>query len=275
MHLGEIPPREQETPLEGGETTDGVVRVGDTVRRPVGEHSPTVHLVLRHLASVGFDGAPRLLGVDRHDREILTFIEGEVAGHPWPSWVADLDRGRSVARLLRRLDDALIPLGLPVGVTAGPRPVGSPEPVGPAPSFLGHRDVTPENTVFRGGCAVALIDFDLVRPSSRVDEVANLLLWWAGWTAPQDRDPVFAGIDVAAHARALVAAYGLDREDRAWLVPASISTAQRSWFSMRDRARRLGGGWARMWDEGVGDVIRRREQWLRSEALELSGALTH
>ena len=58
---------------------------------------------------------------------------------------------------------------------------------------------------------MALIDFDLVRPSSRVDEVANLLLWWAGWTAPQDRDPVFAGIDVAAHARADLAAHGDQR----------------------------------------------------------------
>ncbi|WP_231980600.1 phosphotransferase [Tessaracoccus coleopterorum] len=122
----------------------------------------------------------------------------------------------------------------------GPPPAGSPEPVGPPPTLLGHRDVTPGNTVFRDGVAVALIDFDLVRPSSRVDEVVNLLLWWAGWQAPEDRNQVFDGVDVAAHARALVDAYGLDAADRAWLVPVSISVADRSWFSMRDRAERLG-----------------------------------
>lgn len=264
---------EEETPLPGGDVTEKVVRVGDTVRRPVGEHTPRVHRVLRHLEAVGFDGAPRVLGVDERGREILTFLEGEVAGRPWPTWVADVERGRSVARLLRRLDDAMEPFGLPDGDHVGPRPAGSPEPVGPPPTLLGHRDITPENTVFRDGVATALIDFDLVRPSSRVDEVANLLLWWGGWQAPEDRDPAFAGVDVAEHARALVDAYGLAAADRAWVVPVSISTADRSWFSMRDRAQRLGGGWARMWAGGVGDVIARRGDWLRNSADRLVAAL--
>lgn len=43
-----------EIPLAGGDVTEGVVRVGDTVRRPVGPHSPLVHALLTHLASVGF-----------------------------------------------------------------------------------------------------------------------------------------------------------------------------------------------------------------------------
>jgi len=41
-----------------------VVRIGDTVRRPVGPHSPLVHALLAHLESVGFEGAPRFLGID-------------------------------------------------------------------------------------------------------------------------------------------------------------------------------------------------------------------
>jgi Ser/Thr protein kinase RdoA (MazF antagonist) len=45
----------------------------------------------------------------------------------------------------------------------------------------------PENVVFRGGTAVALIDFDLVRPATRVEEVANLLLWWGAWMPAADR----------------------------------------------------------------------------------------
>ena len=60
MHLD---PNE-EIPLPGGDVTEGVVRLGDTVRRPLGDHSDQVHLVLRHLEARGFDGAPRLLGVD-------------------------------------------------------------------------------------------------------------------------------------------------------------------------------------------------------------------
>ncbi|MGW4802358.1 hypothetical protein ACWEPC_59100, partial [Nonomuraea sp. NPDC004297] len=48
--------------LVGGDVTEGVVRVGDTVRRPVGFNAPLVHALLRHLEEVSFAGAPRLLG---------------------------------------------------------------------------------------------------------------------------------------------------------------------------------------------------------------------
>src|SRR5690606_35066274 len=147
----------EEIPLLGGDVTEGVVRVGDTVRRPLGDHSPLVHAVLRHLEAVGFDGAPRLLGIDEKGREVLTFVDGEVAGRPWPEWVADGERACSVARLARRLDDAMLPLGLPDGA----EPVDRTGP-GPVPTFVGHRDFTPENTVFRDEVAAAVIDFDLV-----------------------------------------------------------------------------------------------------------------
>lgn len=255
-----------EEPLGGGDVTEGVVRVGDTVRRPVGPHSPTVHWVLEHLEQVGFEGAPRFQGVDEQGREILTYVPGEVAGRPWPAWVADEDRGLSVARLLRRLDDCLIDLGLPDDAPHL-------DHVGPAPTFLGHRDITPENTIFRDGEAVALIDFDLIRPASRVDEVVNLLLWWGAWMPVEDREPVMRSIDAAERGRLLVDAYGLGAEDRAFVVPVAIDAARRSWFSMRERAERLGGGWARMWREGVGDRIVRRQRWLDANAERLSAAM--
>ena len=116
-----------------------------------------------------------------------------------------------------------------------------------------------------GKAVVDTIDFDLARPTSRAVTVANLLLWWAGWQHPADRDPVFADVDVAERGRELVDAYGLDRAAREWVPRVSLSIAERSWFSMKDRAERLGGGWQRMWDDGVGDAIHRREEWLRDQ----------
>lgn len=254
--------------------TDDVVRVGDTVRRPMGPHSELVHHVLVQLEEADVDCVPRFLGIDEQGREILSYIDGEVAGRPWPDWVADPERGVAVARLLRRLDDALVALGLPDHTAVRSWPSGAPEPVGPVASFLGHRDVTPENTVFRDGRAVALLDFDLLSPSSRVDEVANLLQWWAGWVAPEDRDPVFVGVDPGERGRLLVDTYGLSDEDREWVVPVSISAAQQSWHAMKSRAEQLGGGWRRMWDEGVGERIKRREQWLVAEHESLQRAIT-
>jgi len=37
-----------------------------------------VQQYLRHLEAAGFDGAPRLLGIE-DDREALTFLDGDVA----------------------------------------------------------------------------------------------------------------------------------------------------------------------------------------------------
>jgi hypothetical protein len=51
-----------ETPLSGGNMSSGVVRVGDTVRRPAGPWTPAVHALLAHLHEAGFRCAPRPLG---------------------------------------------------------------------------------------------------------------------------------------------------------------------------------------------------------------------
>ena len=69
-----------EQPLPGNVTT-GVVRVGDTVRRPVGPWTDAVDALLTHLHDVGFDGAPRPLGRDDQGRQVLEYVPGE-CGHP-------------------------------------------------------------------------------------------------------------------------------------------------------------------------------------------------
>ena len=57
-----------EIPLTGGWVTQGVVRIGETVRRPVGPNAEFVHRLLDDLARVGFAGAPRFLGIDDSGR---------------------------------------------------------------------------------------------------------------------------------------------------------------------------------------------------------------
>ena len=46
-----------------------------------------------------------------------------------------------------------------------------------------------------------------------------------------------------------------------------------SYRSMQWSAENLGGGWARMWAAGVGDVIRRRQAWFDRTRSELADAL--
>jgi len=69
----------EEVPLAGGWVTVGtVVRVGDTVRRPMRPNSTFAHGLLLRLERAGFDGAPRFLGVDERGREILRFLPGRL-----------------------------------------------------------------------------------------------------------------------------------------------------------------------------------------------------
>ena len=104
------PDATEEVALSGGRLTAGVVRVGGTVRRPTGPHSPFVHELLAHLEAVGFAGAPRLLGVD--DQVILAWLQAEIESAPFQSYLigdppkpSHLARGLSLARN-PNLDDA-------------------------------------------------------------------------------------------------------------------------------------------------------------------------
>lgn len=172
-----------EVPLSGGRLTAAVVRVGKTVRRPTGPHSPFVHDLLGHLQSVGFTGAPRLLGIDDRGREMLSFL---------PGWVPpDLDHFADdvlaqAARLLRALHDA----------TAGSALAGEHE-------VVCHNDPSPCNYVFRDGRPVAFIDFDHAAPGPRIRDVA-----YAGWlwTLSADDGPPIP--EQARRLRLMADAYG-------------------------------------------------------------------
>ncbi|WP_188187023.1 phosphotransferase [Nonomuraea sp. SYSU D8015] len=266
-----------EIPLAGGDVTEGVVRAGDTVRRPVGPNAPLVHALLRHLERVGFAGAPRFLGIDAAGREVLTFVPGEVAGRPRPAWIADEERLASVGRLVRDYDDAVAGFVMPEGVRPN---FGFSEPPGmpPAPPYpaevVGHMDYTPDNIVFRDGRAVALIDFDIAKPVARVDGVCNAMLYWAPLSDPVDADPLLRDVDVPRRCRILADAYGMSDVDRSRLVEVAVLRTRRSWYSMKQIAEERGGGWARMWEEGVGEQIKRQEAWLERNGAAIDAALT-
>jgi Ser/Thr protein kinase RdoA (MazF antagonist) len=265
--------------LPKGDVTDGVVRIGTTVRRP---HQPTSLAVahyLDHLQRVGFGAAPRYLGRDDVGRDVLTYLEGDVAGSPPQAWAADDGLLAEVGRLLRRLHEVSAGYGADTGFAPPPGStwLRSSITVDVAddwqPELISHNDVTPQNVVFRDRRAVGLIDFDLCGPTTRLREVANTAMHWVPLQAPDDAPPAWAGIDVPARLRGFADAYGLDDAARARLVDLSIAGARVSFRRMRAAAEQLGGGWARMWAEGVGDQILRREAWLIASRRTLTAAL--
>ena len=109
-----------EVPLAGGDVNIGenvVVRVDDTVGGPRSDRADAVHALLRHFESVGFDGAPRFLGVDQRGREVLSFVEGKPAFKPVPAHDGVV---RDLGRLLRRMHDAQAGFALPPPSTGRP-----------------------------------------------------------------------------------------------------------------------------------------------------------
>jgi hypothetical protein len=200
-----------ETPLTGG-TLNAVSRVGDTVRRPAGPWTPTVHALLHHVRERGFVLAPAPLGIDDQGREMLAFFEGTTVGWsvPWPDFVRSQD-------LLRQIGAA---------TAAYHRAVADFRPDGPVPwrsgmAVLGdneivcHHDLAPYNAVVRDGELVGLIDWDLAGPGTVRSELAFVAWQWVplhgpfvtqmfGWASPPDR---------ASRLRVLLDAYGLEDRD--------------------------------------------------------------
>jgi hypothetical protein len=160
---------DEEQVLEGGNVTAGVVRIGRTVRRPMGPSSTAIHAFLRHLEVEGFRGSPRILGIDRRQREVLTFHPGTTI---WPDSAEllgtdeTLIRMASLARDFHRASATFVP-------PAATWWEGSRDPEGG--SMLLHGDLAPWNVVADPGGWV-IIDWDTVSPGRVEWELAYVLL---------------------------------------------------------------------------------------------------
>jgi hypothetical protein len=120
-----------------------VRRIGDTVRRPVGDQSAAVSLLLEHLVAEGFP-APVPNGRDDEGRETFEWIEGDVPVPPYPAWSLTDEALTSVGRLLRRYHDAVRSFA-PASAVAWSGELADPCG-GP---IVCHNDVCRENVVFR------------------------------------------------------------------------------------------------------------------------------
>jgi len=162
----------QEEVLKGG-NVNHIVRKLNTVLRPTGYWSPSVHKLLKHLEKQGFEGAPRFLGIDESHREILTFVEGEVPGDHYPElkpymWSDETLVG--LARLLRAFHDATEGYTL----TSEDRWQLSYTDASQH-EVICHNDAALYNVVFQQEILVALIDFDMAGPGPRMWDIAYTL----------------------------------------------------------------------------------------------------
>jgi hypothetical protein len=186
-----------EVVLGGGRLSAGVVRIGETVRRPSSSGSPFTAALLLHLDRAGFDGVPRYLGRDELDRDVLTFLPGDVPAK-WRAFADDQVAAAGV--LLRRFHDASRTLAKRLGGGV----------------VVCHHDSGPNNTVFRDGQPVAFIDFDFAAVGEPLEDVAYMAWSWCISSKPARGDAA----SQARQVRILADAYGLPENQRHRLVSA-------------------------------------------------------
>ena len=266
-------------PLIGDGVTPGIVRIGDTVRRPLRPFSLTIQAYLAHLRDAGFTGAPRPLGVDEQGREVLAFVPGDVPRNPLPPETAGDDVLVALARLVRDLHAASAGWVPPPDAVWGGTPASQELPADQQRSrdgqaeLVSHRDYYPGNVVFRAGLPAALIDFDLARPTTRLYNLANALWYWAPLRDPRDRSTAFVDADVPHRVALFADAYGMTGQQRADLAPFVVSLARRYHEDSRLSAT-LDPVFAQLWEDGAKDELPRAEVWLRQTAPAIAAALT-
>ena len=255
-----------EEALPGTFTT--LAKVGNTVRRSTGPWTPAVHALLRHLERAGFDGAPRVLGVDTQGREILTYIPGDVPRNASPEVATD-HALVEVGRLLRRYHDAVSGFSLPPGIGW----YGEADPG--AGCVVCHNDLAPRNTVFRGGSPVAFLDFDLASPAQPAWDVAHLAWQFVplvddrncahhGWSSPPDRP---------GRLRLLSDGYGLSERERIEL-PELLARRIEATASGIEALAAEGVPAHRRWvEEGIPALARADRDWVERHREVLREAL--
>ena len=177
----------EEIPLQGGQLTPGIVRVGHPVRRPPEGNAAFIHELLLFLEGKGFPFAPRFFGRDEQGRDILSYLEGET----WPGSGSGLSDEllEQAARAIRRYHDATVGSRLSQGH-----------------EIVAHHELGPHNTIFQGGHLIGFIDWDDAAPGTRLHDLANAIYnyvdvsHWANQAAEEQ----------ARRIRLMCAAYGWD-----------------------------------------------------------------
>ena len=186
----EIEPQREpltEIPLSGGQLTPGIVRVGNTVRRPAKGNAAFVHDLLLFLEDQGFPFAPRFFGRDEQGRDILSYLDGAI----WPDSGSKLPDAllEQAARAIRRYHDVTAGSSLSLGH-----------------EIVAHHELGPHNTIFQENRLIGFIDWDDAAPGARLRDLANAVYnyvdvgHWANQTADEQ----------ARRIRLMCDAYGWD-----------------------------------------------------------------
>lgn len=168
MHTWDGPDGPEER-LPGGQV-GGATRIGDTVRRPTGPWTPAVHELLDHLDRRGLPLVPRVLGIDRRGREVLTYLPGQVL-EVSPDSLTPARIGSAIT-WLRQFHEAVA--DFPRSTRRWrfvERPLADGE-------IVCHHDAAVYNLAFDGDRLAGVFDWDVAGPGVPLDDLA--MFAWNG-----------------------------------------------------------------------------------------------
>jgi hypothetical protein len=268
-----------EIPLAGGNVAP-VVRVGETVRRRAGPWTPSVHALLRHLADVGFDGAPRPLGLDEQGREVLTFVHGDCGVLPFEGADAGVlftDQTLvAVGRLIRRFHDAVETFVPPADATWRVLPGAAAFHERAAePLIIGHNDLAMFNTIYRDGVPSAFIDWDFAAPATRAWDLAYAAWRFVPLTNDDDLPLLgWAPVDRAWRLRRLCDAYGFTADQgRDAFLTTVLARVRATYDALHEWGTAGVSGFDRMLADGHADGVARDLRFIEARAGEWQEAL--
>ncbi|USK52543.1 aminoglycoside phosphotransferase family protein [Bacillus sp. CMF12] len=258
---------ENEEILSGGNVTN-VYRSGDTVRRDLKEDSPKIHKVLMHLENKGFSYAPKFLGIDDKNREILSFIEGEAGNYPLKKYMWSNDVLKEIAKILRLYHDAVS--DFPINESW--------QPIDNTPQefeVLCHNDFAIYNIIFNHEKPVGIIDFDLAAPGPRIWDIAYTLyscvplsrLYHSETGNAVYYDPLRDADRIKQRVKLFFESYGVERMENGFLeivllrVEALCKTMQR-------KAKEGDMAFQKMIDEGHYEHYQKELEFIREHGKE-------
>ena len=138
--------------------------------------------------------------------------------------------------------------------------------------LVSHNDPNLDNVVFRDGVAVALIDFDLAGPGSRVWDVAAAARLWAPLRPDGDIADARRGRSLR-RLRTFVDAYGLPEGERELVAEAVKPNHSWCYDNVRRHAEAGHRGFSSFWRGGGADLSARVEEWFDLNARAVREAL--
>ncbi|MBX5166300.1 MULTISPECIES: phosphotransferase enzyme family protein [unclassified Rhizobium] len=195
-------------PLEGGRAGQ-IWRDGNTVIRPSGVWTPTVHRFLRHLRTRDFLGAPVPIDITGEGQEIVSYVSGRVWEDLRDPFVGSETMLISAARLLRDFHSASQGFLARDGeVQTWMLPPQEPREI------VCHGDYAPYNVATAEHEAVGVIDFDAAHPAPRLWDLAYAVYRWGPLSDPSNPG-VISGLDEQLRRTEIFCmAYGTTAEER-------------------------------------------------------------